>query len=346
MKFAFSISSLLAYASSIVLLGFSIPIIAPILASDNPDDACKSLKPPQLTSATDFIQMGHFQEDCEQDSQAAVSSFTQAVKLNPKAEEPYYHRGNAYAKLENYNAAVADFTEIINRNNTNRLSLTNAAYFQRSRAYAKLGEKQKAISDVTRSMGNSPNADDYLFRGNLYRDLGNKESAVSDYKAADRILQESLNGVFATGLMDSRYEEMLTKVRNELSQLGVFLPAPQLITRQTLQAIAKMEVDRALNLARYSTQHPSIVKFDAQLQDLYKQLANSQPQPDKTVADNLILNAAYEKMEGLEKERSELIKRVTSDHPAVGVIDEQKKQLALLIDVHGKKFEALLRLKN
>ncbi len=41
-------------------------------------------------------------------------------------------------------------------------------------------------------------------------------------------------------------------------------------------------------------------------------------------------------MEGLDRERSQLIKKVTQQHPAVGFIDEQKKQLTLLIDIRSK----------
>ena len=105
MKFAFSIPSLLAYASSLALLGISIPMVTPILASDtdNPD-TCQTVKPALLNSADDFIGMGHFQEDCEKNSLAAVASFTQAIRLNPKAEEPYYHRANAYQNAGNYQA--------------------------------------------------------------------------------------------------------------------------------------------------------------------------------------------------------------------------------------------------
>lgn len=335
MKLAFSSSSLLAYTSSILLLGFSIPLFAQIPASNASTD-CQTMKPPHLNTVNDFISMGHFQEDCQKDSLAAISSFTQAILLNPQAEEPYYHRANAYAAIGNYKEAVADYTEVI-RQNTGRLGFSSGAYWNRARAYEKLGEKQKAISDLTRLIGDSsPNIDEYLFRGNLYRDLGYKESAISDYKVAENILQQSLNGVFGTGMMDARYQEMLDKVRSELSQLGVSLPAPQLTTRRTLEAIAKMEVARALNLARYTLENPSMGKFDAQLQDLYKQLANSQPQSYKGTLENLILNAAIEKLEGLEKERSQLIKRVSPNNPAVGLIDEQKKQLTLLMNKNRK----------
>ncbi|BAZ24724.1 TPR repeat protein [Kalymmatonema gypsitolerans NIES-4073] len=339
MKFTFSIPSLLAYASSIVLLGFSMPMVTPILASDN-SDACKSLKPPHLNTVADFISMGHFQEECEKNSQAAVSSFTQAIRLNPKAEEPYYHRANAYAAIGNYKAAVEDYTEVI-RQNTGRLGFSRPAYWNRARAYEKLGEKQKAISDLTQLIGDSsPNAEEYLLRGNLYKDLGNKESAISeaqrgyaiaDYKAAEKLLQQYLDGVFGTGMMNPENQKMLDKVRNELSNMGIDTPAPQITTGLILQSIAKIEVERALNLARFIPQAPTIQHFDAQLQDLYKQLANTQPQVDKRVVKNLISNAAYQKIEDFERERSQLIKKFIPAHPAITLIDTQKKELEALI---------------
>jgi tetratricopeptide (TPR) repeat protein len=219
MKFAFSIPSLLAYASSILLLGFSIPLVAQIPAS-NASTECQTLKPPYLNTVNDFIGMGHFQEDCQKNSLAAVSSFTQAIRLNPKVEEPYYHRANAYAAIGNYKAAVTDYTEVI-RQNTGKLGYSSGAYWNRARASEKLGEKQKAISDLTQLIGDSSfNADEYLLRGNLYKDLGNKESARADYKAAEKLLQEYLNGSFGSGLQDPQYQKMLEKVRNELPRLN------------------------------------------------------------------------------------------------------------------------------
>jgi tetratricopeptide (TPR) repeat protein len=164
--------------------------------------------------------MGHFQEDCEKNSLAAVVSFTQAIKLNPKAEEPYYHRANAYQNAGNYQAAVVDYTEVI-RQNTGRLGFSSEAYWNRARAYEKLGEKQKVIFDLTQLIGKSSlNADQYVFRGNMYRDLGNKEDAIADYKAAENLLQQYLNGSFGNGLQDPMYQKMLEKVRIELSQLN------------------------------------------------------------------------------------------------------------------------------
>lgn len=331
MKFAFSIPSLLAYASSILLLGFSIPLVAQIPASNASTD-CQTLKPLHLNTVNDFIGMGHFQEDCQKDSLAAVSSFTQAIRLNPKAEEPYYHRANAYAAIENYKAAVADYTEVI-RQNTGRLGFSSPAYWNRARAYEKLGEKQKAISDLTQVISESTSsAEAYFFRGNIYRDLGNKESAIADYKAAEKLLQQYLDGVFGTGHMDSVNQNMLDKTRNELSRLGVNISVPQITTGTILKSIAKIEVERALTLANFKPQYPMIRDFDTQLQDLYEQLANKQPQVQQSVIKNLISNAAYEQIEDLEIERLQIIKKKSPYHPSLAWIDSKKAQLEVLIN--------------
>lgn len=331
MKLNFYLPSLLAHASAILLLCFSMPLITPIFAS-NADSDCKITKPSSLKSVSDFVSMGHFQEECLKDSQAAVASFSQAIKLNPKAEEPYYHRANAYAALGNHQSAVADYTEVINQN-TGRLGLSSVAYWNRARAYEKLGQKRKAIADLNQVINGSvgPSVDAQIFRANMYRDLGEKENAIADYKVADQLLQQYLNGVFGNGVMDSQYEKMFDEVRNELSRLNVSLAPPQLNTRNILQSIAKIEVERALNLAKFKSQHPTIGQFDAQLQDLYKELANTQPQPYKDTAKTLISNAAYEKIEILEKERSQLLEKFGSSHPTIVFINNQKNQLEALI---------------
>lgn len=334
MKFPFSIRSVLAHTSSILLLSFSLPLVTPILASNNPDE-CKTQKPPQLNTVDDFIRMGLFQMECEKDSQAAISSYTQAIQLNPQVVAPYYQRANAYYKIGNYKAAVKDYTEVINKN-AGRSGSGDVAYWNRARAYEKLGEKQKAISDLTeyiRDSGSSAGAgaETYIYRANLYRDLGDKNNAIQDYKVADKILREDFNMVFAISGIDPMYQEMIDKVRTELSQLGVSVPEPDLATAKILKSIAELEVERALNLARFKPQTPLIRKFDAQLQDLYKQLENTQAQPLEGIEKGIISNAARIKIERLKVVRSQLAKQFTATHPEGIFINSQIKQLEALI---------------
>ncbi|MBE9213782.1 tetratricopeptide repeat protein [Plectonema cf. radiosum LEGE 06105] len=332
MKFPFSIPSVLTHTSSILLLSFSLPLITPILASNNPDE-CRTPKPPQLNTVDDFISMGLFQMECEKDSQAAISSYTQAIQLNPQVVAPYYQRANAYFKIGNYKAAVKDYTEVINKN-AGRSGSGDVAYWNRARAYEKLGEKQKAISDLTeyiRDSGSSAGAETYFYRANLYRDLGDKNNAIQDYKAADKILREDFNMVFAISGIDPMYQEMIDKVRTELSQLGVSVPEPDLATAKILKSIAEIEVERALNLAKFKLQNPLIRKFDAQLQDLYKQLENTQAQPLEGIEKGIISNTARIKIERLKVARSQLTTKYNPTHPEIVLINSQIKQLEALI---------------
>ncbi|MDJ0661873.1 MAG: tetratricopeptide repeat protein, partial [Crocosphaera sp.] len=48
--------------------------------------------------------------------QKAIADFTQAIELNPNYAEAYNNRGNAYGNLEEYQKAIADFTKTIELN--------------------------------------------------------------------------------------------------------------------------------------------------------------------------------------------------------------------------------------
>jgi tetratricopeptide (TPR) repeat protein len=326
--------------SALLLIGYSIPLVVAQIPDSQVSADCKMPRLANLYFVNDFLAMGHFQQDCQKDLSAAVSAFTQAIRLNPYAEEPYYHRANAYAAMENYQAAVADYTQVIKKN-TGRLGFTSGAYWNRARAYEKLGEKTKAISDLTQLIGNnrSPNAEEYFFRANLYKDLGNKQSAIADYKVAEKLLQQYFDGVFGTGHMDDRNQQMLDQTRKELTNMGVAVTIPKVTTGSILRTIATTEVERALNLATFISSDPKIQYFDTQLQDLYQQLATTQPQVDKRVVKSLIANAAYEKMDSLKIERSptvgrspsQLMTKYTLDNPVIAMVDRQTSELESLI---------------
>lgn len=326
-------TSVIYTLSAVLLLGSSIPLVVAQIPDSQVAGNCKMNSPVNVHSVNDFLAMGHYQQDCRQNLSAAVSAFTQAIRLNPQAEEPYYHRANAYAAMEKYQAAVADYTQVI-RKNTGKLGLTSPAYWNRARAYEKLGEKNKAIADLTQLIGNNrhPNAEEYFLRANLYKDLGNKQGAIADYKTAEKFLQQYVDGVFGTGHMDDRNQQMLAQVRNELTNLGVEVTIPKTTTGDILRTIADLEVERALNLARFMSQHPQILYFDTQLQGLYEQLDNTQPQIDQAVVKNLIANAAYEKMDTLKTERSQLLTKYTLDSPIISMIDRQTSELESLIN--------------
>ena len=231
------------------------------------------------------------------------------------------------------------FTSMIEQHKKAVLNQERCEFYKKAMAYEKSGEKQKAILNLNKYIdGNdsSISAEVYINRGNLNRDLGNKENAIKDYKAADKVLQQELNAVFGNGSMGSITKKELDKVRTELSRLGVSLPEPDLTTAKILKSIAEIEVERALNSVDYTSQHPIIIKLDAQLQDLYKQLETTQPQPLEGIEKNIISNAAYQKMESLKVQKSQLTTKYNPVHPEIVLISDRVKQLEALISRNRK----------
>lgn len=288
MKFRLSITSIIAHTSSILFLGFSLPLLAQISV---PDDyhVCKIVTPKTFDSVGEFLKIAGVPKSC--------------------------------------------FSHMINQHKKVVSNQEQSKYYDKAMAYEKSGDKQQAILNLNKYLDgdDSLNTEAYILRANLYRDLGDKENAIKDYKAADKVLQQEYNGVNGNGSMNSITLNKLDKIRTELSQLGVSLPEPNLTTANILKSIAEIEVERALNSARLTPQHPMIRDFDVKLQDLYKQLETTQPQPYKGIEKSLISNAAYHKMESLKAEKSQLSKRYSPVHPEIVLIDDRIKQLEALI---------------
>jgi tetratricopeptide (TPR) repeat protein len=108
--------------------------------------------------------------------------FSSAIKINPQDAVAYQNRGHARAELEDYQGAIADYTEAI-RINPHYLD----AYYQRGHARYDLGDYEGAIEDYTQTIQINPNyAPAYYHRGDVYSQLGDQQLAIDDFrKAAD-----------------------------------------------------------------------------------------------------------------------------------------------------------------
>ncbi|MCG6134442.1 MAG: tetratricopeptide repeat protein [Nostoc sp. LLA-1] len=108
--------------------------------------------------------------------------FSQIIKSNPQDAVAYKNRGNARADLEDYEGAIADYTEAI-KINPHYID----AYYNRGNSRYDLGDYEGAIEDYTQTIQINPNyANAYYNRGNVYAELGDKLLAIEDFrKAAD-----------------------------------------------------------------------------------------------------------------------------------------------------------------
>ena len=113
-----------------------------------------SLGSTQLKTAENFFDRGLARQNQEQ-SQAAIDDFDQAIKLKPDYADAYYGRGNTRYIVGNIKGAITDYNQAI------KFKLDFAyAYHGRGNARAATGDKPGAIADFQKA------ADLYQKQGN------------------------------------------------------------------------------------------------------------------------------------------------------------------------------------
>ena len=113
----------------------------------------------------------------------AISNYTEAIRLDPKAAKAYVGRGEAHWSKGNFDCAIADCTEAIRLNPRD-----TAAYDGRGMAFARKQEFDKAIADCTEAIRLDP-IDGRMFwdRGWVYPLKGDKSRAADDYAQAKKL---------------------------------------------------------------------------------------------------------------------------------------------------------------
>lgn len=134
----------------------------------------------QTQSATECFQLGQ-QFSFRNERHSAVTHYTKAIERHPKFAEAYYNRGNCHHLLENYEQAVADFTEVI--------ALTSHDPDKLAEAYSNRGASQygrryfkEAIADSTKAIELAPqSAEAHFNRGCCHHALGDYDEAIDDF---------------------------------------------------------------------------------------------------------------------------------------------------------------------
>jgi tetratricopeptide (TPR) repeat protein len=93
-----------------------------------------------------------------------------------KQAKEYFERGNAYYKQDEYDKAIADYTQAI----TLKPNYAEA-YKNRGYAYDEKDEYDKAIGDFDDAIKLNDGADAYYGRGNAYFDKGEYDRAIEDF---------------------------------------------------------------------------------------------------------------------------------------------------------------------
>jgi tetratricopeptide (TPR) repeat protein len=145
----------------------------------------------QFISADTYFRRGNDKTRME-NYQGAIADYTQGIRLKPNDAFAYVVRGNAKVQLGQYFAAIADYDTAI------RLQPDYAvAYLSRGRAKEQLGQYHAAIADFDMAIRLKPN-DAYAYvgrgaaKGSLGRFWEEKQDLRTALKLAEKAGDESL----------------------------------------------------------------------------------------------------------------------------------------------------------
>lgn len=114
----------------------------------------------------------------QQEWDAAIGEYTQAIELNPKLAALYFNRGVAKYGKGDPKAAIADFGEAIRLDPKDPQGYVNRAIMQfEGEVYA------PAIADMDAAIRLAPKMTMlYTYRGKIHLAAGNADKAIADFK--------------------------------------------------------------------------------------------------------------------------------------------------------------------
>jgi tetratricopeptide (TPR) repeat protein len=141
-----------------------------------------------------YIQRGVLLEQAGERG-AAVSDYSEAIKIDPKYPIAYFNRGNAYEQLGQSDLAIADYTEAI------KLDPTEPDFFNnRGQSYDSRGEHDRAIADYTEAIRLDGASARPLYNRSLsFANKGDFRRAIADLDAAIKLAPDDVDLYVARG---------------------------------------------------------------------------------------------------------------------------------------------------
>ena len=131
-----------------------------------------------------------------EDYPAALVDYTRAIEMDPQDAEAYYHRAVIYTKQQDHPAALADFTAAINLD-----PQSGAAYNHRGVAYADQGDTSAALDDFNRAIDLDPqNSEAWYNRGLVLATLSQTRQASDAFDKALAINPDKVDAWYNRGL--------------------------------------------------------------------------------------------------------------------------------------------------
>jgi tetratricopeptide (TPR) repeat protein len=129
------------------------------------------------------------------DFDLAVADYTQIIQRYPKNWQAYFCRGHAYFRKGDIERAIADYTELVRLN-----PKAEAGYVNRGAAYAQEGELDRAMADLDQAKQLNPNDKNvYLGRSRVFLDRGDLDSAIAECDRAVQLDPTDVRGYLYRG---------------------------------------------------------------------------------------------------------------------------------------------------
>ena len=118
----------------------------------------------------------------DQQWDAAIADFTEAIRIDPNAAIGYSERGRAYQSLGRFDEAIADYSDLIGKHPG-----FSSAYFERGSVYLMTHKPELALADAEEEIRRKPEERmGYTLRARARLQLGDQAGAEEDKaKAAE-----------------------------------------------------------------------------------------------------------------------------------------------------------------
>lgn len=114
------------------------------------------------------------------DFERALQDYNQAIRLNPRDADTYFQRGVLWWQQEDFDKAIAEYDQAIKF----KPSMA-AAHSYRGLAYSRKGDEKRALADLDHALSLEPNnADFYDNRASFYNKVEDYERALADHDKA------------------------------------------------------------------------------------------------------------------------------------------------------------------
>ena len=144
-----------------------------------------------------YVSQGTARYWKKDESDNAITDYTNAIELDPEYADAYNHRGISYLGKGNIDNAIADYTKAIELDQ----ELTEA-YKDRATAYFGNGDFDNAITDYTKAIQLDPDDTDiYNYRGLAHFRNSEVDKAIDDFSRAIQLMPDDPNAYYNRGIV-------------------------------------------------------------------------------------------------------------------------------------------------